>query len=72
MPSPALWHGLRDAAANGRLGETVLLSLIALSEGGVAETNLLSLSAVIESLREVGLREESRKLALEAAVTHGL
>lgn len=72
MPSAALWHGLRDAAANGRLGETVLLSLIALSEGGVAETNLLSLSTVIESLREVGLRAESRKLALEAAVTHGL
>lgn len=72
MPSPALWNGLRDASANGRLGETVLLSLIALSEGGVAETNLLSLSAVIEALREVGLGEDARKLALEAAVTHGL
>jgi len=72
MPSPALWNGLHDASGNGRVGETVLLSLVALAEGGVAQSNLLNLATVIESLREVGLREDARKLALEAAVTHGL
>ncbi len=72
MPSPALWHGLRNASGEGRLGETVLLSLTALEEGGISQTNLLSLAAIIESLREAGLREDARRLALEAAVTHGL
>ena len=58
--------------APARIGEIVLLSLIALGEGGPAEAEPIVLSKVIESLSVVGLEDEVRALAIEAAVAAGL
>ncbi len=72
LPHPALWFRLQSASAEGRLGETVLLSLLALGEGGPAAAEPVILRQVIGGLRAVGLEEEARALAAEAAVAAGL
>lgn len=71
-PDPALWFNLGDAANNGRIGETVLLSLCALGEGGPASANPILLSRAISSLRQVGLDVEARAIAIEAAIAAGV
>lgn len=72
MPAPAVWHALGAAAKNLRLGETVLLALVALGDGGPAEAPPFVLNAVVSSLRLVGLDAEARALAVEAAVAAGI
>ena len=69
---PALWHSLRAAAADKRLGETVLLVLVALGQRDLAQASPLTLSAVIVALRQVGLDAEARALAVEAAIAAGV
>ena len=71
-PAPALETGLRKAAEGGRLGETVLLALLLLGDGGPAAAGMASVGPVISSLVAVGLREEARAIALEAALAAGL
>ncbi|WP_142850129.1 antifreeze protein [Telmatospirillum sp. J64-1] len=72
MPQPALWHALRIAAEDLRLGETVLLGLVSLGEGGPTRAEATSLYRVVASLRLVGLDAEARRLALEAAIATGV
>lgn len=72
MPRPHIWNGLALAAENGRVGETVLLSLVALGEDGTAGASPLLLARVIESLITVGLEDDARRLAVEAALVQGL
>ena len=72
MPSPALWLGLEVAAAGRRVGETVLLALLALGDLGPSRADPVTLRVVTSSLRQVGLEAEARALALEAALTRGL
>ena len=72
MPPLAVWQGLKDAAAGGRRGETVLLALVAIGAGGAENANPVALDAVIESLRKVGLESDARRLAIEAAVAAGV
>ena len=67
-PSPALWRGLRRAAAAGAVGETVLMALLALGEPGPAGANATTLGAVVEALGAGGLEAEARALALEAVL----
>ena len=71
-PDPALWFDLGDAANNGRIGETVLLSLCAIGPGGPAGANPIMLSRAISSLRQVGLDAEARTIAIEAAIAAGV
>ena len=71
-PAPALAHGLREAAGHGRLGETVLMALLALGGGGPAKADLATVGLVVSSLVSVGLREDARAIALEAALAAGL
>ncbi len=71
-PSPALWFALDDAAIAGRLGETILLALLALGDQSVSQPQILPLHLVVRSLNRVGLTAEARTLAVEAAVTAGL
>jgi len=61
-----------DPTAPARIGEIILLSLIALGEGGPGQAEPIVLSKVLESLNVVGLENEVRALALEAAVAAGL
>jgi hypothetical protein len=54
------------------VGEIILLSLIALGEGGPGLAEPIVLSQIMQSLEVIGLENEIRALALEAAVAAGL
>ncbi|HYD29553.1 MAG TPA: hypothetical protein VEB64_01635 [Azospirillaceae bacterium] len=68
MPSLPLWFRLRDAAANNRVGETVLVALNLLGNGGPQATPPLVVAQIVAALRAVSLDAEARDLAREAAV----
>ena len=70
-PSPAISLGLEAAAAAGRVGETVLLALLALGEPGPGGADPMSLRAVLKALSLVGHEADARSLALEAALAGG-
>jgi len=72
LPSVQLWRALETASQEFRIGETVLLSLLALGEVGPAGANLTTLHSVISALRRVGLEIDARSLALESALSKGL
>ncbi len=72
MPHAALWYRLQTAAAASRIGETVLISLLALGEGGPTQADPVVMRQVLISLRGVGLEADARLLAVEAAVAAGL
>jgi hypothetical protein len=71
-PVPALVRNLRIAAERSRLGETVLMSLLALGGGGPTTTDAATIGLVVSSLISVGLEQEARAIALEAALAAGL
>ncbi|MEW5704772.1 MAG: hypothetical protein AB1781_09355 [Pseudomonadota bacterium] len=68
VPSAAIRHGLAEASAAGRLGETVLLTLLSLGERGPAAASAVTLEAAVLALRAVGLDRDARALALEASL----
>jgi hypothetical protein len=68
LPSPALSRALAAAAADKRVGETVLLALLALGDVGPAGVDPSTLHAVIRALREIGLSTDARLIAIEAAL----
>lgn len=72
MPTPALWFKLESAARAGRVGETVLIALLALGEGGTVQTDPIIAAKVLEALGTVGLKDDVRAMALETAVAAGL
>ena len=72
LPSVQLWRALETASQKHRVGETVMLSLLALGEVGPAGANPTTLHAVISALKGVGLDQDARKLALESALAKGL
>ncbi len=72
VPSTAIWNALGEASAQTRRGETVLLALLSLGEGGPAQAAAMTLEGVLAALRRIGLFEEARRLAIEAALTQGL
>lgn len=72
MPRTAIWNQLAMAAESGRTGETVLLALLALGEGGPAVAEPVVLRRVLTSLGGIGLEESARAMAVEAAVAAGL
>jgi hypothetical protein len=74
MPHPALWYRLAKASGDGagRVGETILLSLLAIGEGGPGAADPVILRRVLTSLGAVGLEKEARSLAVEAALSAGL
>ena len=61
-----------DSSVPSRIGEIVMLSLIALGEGGPGQASPIVLRKVMDSLKVIGLEKEVRALALEAAVAAGL
>ncbi len=72
QPDTALIYALSEASQLGRRGETVLLSLLALGEGGPGQCHPLVLHEVLRALTRVDLGHEARLLAIEAAVAHGI
>ena len=72
MPDAALLYALEEASEARRVGETVLLSLIVLGETGPAESHTLALGTVLSALGRVGLDQEARAIAIEAALANGV
>ena len=71
-PKPALKAMLRSAAEGLRVGETLLLALVALGETGLDKADPDTLNRVVVFLRMVGLDREARELAVEAALANGV
>ena len=71
-PSPVLLRLLSHAGTDKRIGETVLLSLVMIGEGGPAQAHPIALSSVLSALNAIGLEREARALAIEAALAAGL
>jgi hypothetical protein len=63
---------IRKSSLPPRIGEIVMLSLIALGEGGPGQAAPIVLRKIMDSLKVAGLDKEVRALALEAAVAAGL
>lgn len=72
MPEASVLLALEDASEEQRLGETVLLSLIALGDGGPAQAHGMALGAALSALNRIGLGREARALAIEGALAHGI
>lgn len=66
--SAILLRALRASAEAGRLGETVVLALVALGEGGPPQVSPVTLDAVVRALRNVGLANEAQAIAFEAVL----
>jgi hypothetical protein len=72
LPDPAYRAALDAAAAAGRRGEAILLAALMLGEMGPGDMDLTILAEIAVALRRVGLADEARSLAIEAAVQRGL
>lgn len=71
-PDPAYLRAFQQAVAEQRPGETVLLALLLLGPSGPAYAGPDFLAEIIAGLGAVGLTEEGRRLAVEAALGGGL
>lgn len=70
-PALALQNALAEAAAAKRIAETVLLTLMIIGDGGPDEAGGAALTQAIAALRAIGLNDEARAIAVEAALGHG-
>lgn len=66
VPAPDVMRRLKEASAAGRVGETLLVALIALGEAGPQELHAKPMSEIVSALQQVGLDAEARRLAFEA------
>ncbi|MBM3488801.1 MAG: hypothetical protein FJX67_19575 [Alphaproteobacteria bacterium] len=71
FPDAARLYALRQAADEVRVGETVLFALLALGPAGPAAMHPFALTTALAALAAVGLDDEARALALEAAIAAG-
>ncbi len=59
------------SARTQQIGQTVLVALVVLGNGGPSGADAVTLGAVVSALREVGLGQDARLIALEAAFANG-
>lgn len=71
MPHAAVWNRMVEAARSRLLGETILLSLVAMGGWTEGAPDTVILGRVLRSLRAVGLQDEARALAIEAILATG-
>ncbi|GAA0584264.1 hypothetical protein [Caenispirillum bisanense] len=72
VPDAAILRALDVAAAQGRIGETVALALIALGNEGPAVVHPEALFRAVAALRRIGLEADAKALALEAMAAAGV
>jgi hypothetical protein len=72
MPSAALWVDQEHAAADKRVGETVLTTLLLAQAGDRLTQEPILLGRAIAGLLAVGLEPEAHALAIEAAISAGI
>ncbi|GAB4224118.1 MAG: hypothetical protein Tsb0032_28060 [Kiloniellaceae bacterium] len=68
LPQLPVLLAMGDAAAEGRRGEAVLLTILAFGRDAPAGSHPLTLGYAVSALAAVGLGNEARALALEAAL----
>lgn len=66
VATPAVRVALSRASAEGRVGEAVLLALLALGGGGPAQAGAVTLGDVVSALADVGLTADAHAVAREA------
>lgn len=71
-PRAALLFALEEASEAGRLGETILLALLAFGDGGPLQSHPLTVENVLRALTRVGLEQEARQLAIEVVAANGI
>lgn len=73
-PAPAsdVWRGVRAIGRAGKVGETVMLTLVHLGERRLKNVPPAELHDAIRALQSVGLVREARRLAVEAALDSGM
>lgn len=64
--SEAMLNQLRAAGQKGAVGETVMLSLVAIGPGGPGEADPQAAAQAVSSLKALHLDDEARRLAVEA------
>jgi hypothetical protein len=69
MPDAGILSGLDSAARAGRVGETVLYSLVALGEAGPEGAPAPVVERVVAGLARVGLTQEARIVAIESLLS---
>jgi len=67
-PGPVLLRNMERAAEAGRVGETILLALVALGEQPLDEISPAILAAAVNALSKVGQTTLARDLVIEAMV----
>ncbi len=72
VPSADLIYALQQAGMGARVGEVALLAVIALGETGLAQVHPVTLNTALTALRQVGLTDTARRLAVEAALANGV
>lgn len=72
VPPAELIYALREAGMGARVGEVALLAVIALGETGLGEVHPVTLNTVLTALRQVGLVDTARRIAIEAALANGV
>ncbi len=71
-PPATYWLPMQQAAAAGRVAETVLLALLVLADAPLATHSPVTLHGVISALAAIGLESDARAMAVEAAIAAGL
>jgi hypothetical protein len=72
VPNGALWLDQQQAAKAGRLGETVLTTILLASAGDHLAAEPIVLAQAVAGLQAVGLGADARALAVEAALDAGI
>ncbi len=62
---------IRDAAADGRLGEVLLLAAALIGDRPLVALRAIEVDALVRALRVIGLTEEARLLAVDVALANG-
>jgi hypothetical protein len=72
LPDGVVWYAQQQAAKAERLGETVLMTLLLAQAGERLSAEPVVLAQAIAGLGAVGLDDDARALALEAALDAGV
>lgn len=71
-PTAAFRNGVAAGAEAGRLAETVALATAGFGEVPLHDLDPTAVAGVVRALRRLGLEDDARRLAGEAAVAYGL
>ena len=72
LPNGALWLDQEQAATAGRVGETVLTTILIASVGDHLSAEASVVARAVAGLKAIGLDADARALALEAALAAGI